>query len=149
MAGIQLSGLARGFDWQSVVDQLMQLERVPINRIRAEQQGISRQLSGFTDLTGKLGELQQALQAFEGDNVFTRKIATAGADGSGWAASASASAAAGSYDFEVLKLATVSTRHGASTVSRPLAETDDVSGLTIAIANLGTVVTVGEFTVDV
>ena len=37
MASMQLSGLASGLDWKSLVDQLMDLERAPINRIEREK----------------------------------------------------------------------------------------------------------------
>ena len=35
--GMQLSGLASEMDWQNVVEQLMELERIPIRRKEAEQ----------------------------------------------------------------------------------------------------------------
>lgn len=149
MSGIQLTGLASGFDWKSVVDQLMELQRLPINRLRAEQQANSRQLTGFSDLTSKIEDLQQTLAAFGGDNLFARKIASVGGgETNGWTALASPSAAAGSYDFEILKVATASVREGAGNVSSPLSETNDVSGLTIAMAHFGTSVTAGEITVN-
>ena len=34
---ISLSGLASGFDWQSMVDQLVEVERASQNQLRSEQ----------------------------------------------------------------------------------------------------------------
>ncbi|TVR55652.1 MAG: hypothetical protein EA425_00530 [Puniceicoccaceae bacterium] len=149
MSGIQLTGLASGFDWKSVVDQLMELQRLPINRLRVEQQANSRQLTGFSDLTAKLGDLQTSLNTFSGDNLFARKVASVGGgEANGWTAAASPAATAGSYGFDILKVATASVREGATNVSRPLSESDDVSELTIAMGNLGMAVGAGEITVN-
>lgn len=148
MSGIQLTGLASGFDWKNLVDQLMEVERIPITRIRSQQQQISRQLGGFSELTSKLGDLQQTIKTFSGDNLFARRLATVGNEQSRWTASASAGAPAGTYAIEVLKLATASSRQGAANASAPLSTDADVSGLTIAMANFGTKVTAGEITIN-
>ena len=39
---LSLSGLASGFDWKSVVDQLVEIERAPQRRARSEQYDVSR-----------------------------------------------------------------------------------------------------------
>ena len=39
---LQLTGLASGFDWAPVVDQLIELERVPQNRLIAENKEMRR-----------------------------------------------------------------------------------------------------------
>jgi flagellar hook-associated protein 2 len=35
-SNLQLSGLASGFDWKSLINQLMAVERVPVDRLTAE-----------------------------------------------------------------------------------------------------------------
>ena len=42
MEGLKLSGLASGLDTQAIIDQLIQLERVPQNRLRVDQNTISK-----------------------------------------------------------------------------------------------------------
>ncbi len=74
MAGIQLTGLASGMDWRSVVDQLMQLDRVPQDRLRTQQTSITQQSTALDRIKGKLATLQGSLAdlAFSSSSASTR-----------------------------------------------------------------------------
>lgn len=74
MAGIQLTGLASGMDWRSVVDQLMQLDRVPQDRLRTQQTSITQQSTALDRIKGKLSTLQGSLAdlAFSSSSASTR-----------------------------------------------------------------------------
>ena len=56
--GMQLSGLASGMDWQNVVDQLMELERIPIKRKEAEQLQNAEKSAEFDMLKVRLEQLE-------------------------------------------------------------------------------------------
>ena len=77
MAGLQLSGLASGFDWKSVVDQLIAVERVPQDKLRTQKTTNTNKLSAFSTLRTKLTALQDAVVALKADNLFGQRT-TAG-----------------------------------------------------------------------
>ena len=54
---LQLTGLASGFDWAPVVDQLIELERVPQNRLIAEKQRNEEKISDLDLLKSQLDAL--------------------------------------------------------------------------------------------
>ena len=55
---LNLSGLASGFDWKSMVDQLTDLERLPQKRLLAQQSGIFEKKSTYSSLTTELNVLK-------------------------------------------------------------------------------------------
>jgi flagellar hook-associated protein 2 len=77
MAGIQLTGLASGLDWRSVVDQLMQLDRVPQDRLRTQQTSITQQSAALDRIKGKLSTFRTSLAdlAFSSSSTSTRSTA--------------------------------------------------------------------------
>ena len=60
---LQLTGLASGFDWAPVVDQLIELERVPQNRLRAEKQRNEEKISDLDLLKSQLDALNTSSKA--------------------------------------------------------------------------------------
>lgn len=146
MAGIQLSGLASGLDWKSLVDQLMAIEHAPIDRLTAEQTSNSQASAALSSLGTRLTTLQTAVDALKTDGLFSGR--TTALSGSGWTASAAAASPVGAYDITVSKLATASRRDGATDIGGSLAASGDVSGITLATMSTGTAVTGGTFTVN-
>lgn len=148
MAGLQLSGLASGFDWKTLVDNLIQLERTPITRLEAEKTLNSRKLTAFDALKTRFTELQTATNALKTQGLFSGRSASSTTTNSNWLTSAASGTAAGNYTFNILQLATTSRRTGTSDIGAGLSATDDVSGLTIASLATPTAVTAGNFTVN-
>ena len=60
MAGIQLSGLVQGLDTQSIISQLMAVERQPRTRITGEQAQATKRQSLLQDINTKLTTLKTA-----------------------------------------------------------------------------------------
>ncbi len=149
MPGIQLSGLASGFDWKSVVSQLIAAERVPQTRLRQEQ-ALGTQKSGVLDgLKTQLTDLQSAMKALAGDtDIFSDRTAKIGDSASTWAASAGSGTETGSYQVQVTQLATKAQRLGALDAGSALSATSDVSRLTLATLPIGTTIAAGDFTVN-
>ncbi len=148
MAGLQLSGLASGFDWLSVVDQLVELQRVPQNRLRTEKTSNTSKLSVFSTLRTKLTALQTATSALSSDSLFNQRTAASSNTTSGWTVSAAGGAVPGEYLVDVSRIATRSVRSGGSDVAGGLSPTNDVSGLILSEMRLATAVTDGIFTIN-
>jgi len=148
MAGLQLTGLASGFDWKSLVDNLMELERTPITRLQAEKTINDRKVTALSGLGTKLAELKTASAALKASGLFSGRSAASTTNNSNWLAIAGPGTATGNYTFNILELATSSRRAGASDVGSGIAATADVSGVTLATLPTATAVRAGTFAVN-
>ena len=150
MAGIQLSGLASGLDWRSLVDQLMTAERVPQDRLRSEKAFGAQKTSALENLSSQLTALRDSIKSLAGDsgNVFANRAAKLANATSTWSVAASPEAETGSYQVSVTQLATKAQRVGASNAGSALSATADVSGLTVGTLPIGTTIKAGDFTVN-
>lgn len=150
MAGLQLSGLASGFDWQSLVDKLMDVERIPQTRLRAERTLGTQKSTALGTLNTRLLALKDSLASLTAgsSDIFASRTAKFSGATTTWTASADTGTNAGTYAFNVTRLATASVRSGATDAGRSLSTTSDVSGLTIGTLPIGTAITAGEFTVN-
>ncbi len=70
---LQLTGLASGFDWAPVVDQLIELERIPQKRLLAEKQENEEKLSDLDLLKSQLDALNTASKALQDEDLFRKK----------------------------------------------------------------------------
>ena len=150
MPGIQLSGLASGLDWRSLVDKLIETERAPQNRLRTEKAQGAQKSSALGNLSGQLTALRDSIKALSGDagNVFSDRSAKLASGTSTWLAEASTDAETGSYQIQVTQLATKAQRVGAVDAGSGLSATADVSRLTVGTLPIGTKITAGDFTVN-
>ncbi len=148
MAGLQLAGLASGFDWKSLVDSLMSLERVPIQRLESEQVVNIRKNNALTELGTRLKALQTANDALNDTDLFNARSASSSTTGSTWNAGVIAGATTGTHTFNVTRLATSASQRGAADIAEGIATTTDVSGVTLAAMPTATAVTAGTFSVN-
>ncbi len=148
MAGLQLSGLVSGFDWKSLVDNLMELERTPITRLQAEKTINERKVTALAGLNTRLAELKTATAALQTAGLFSGRTAASTATNSNWLASAGTGTAAGNYTFNILDLASAARRVGATDIGLGISPSDDVSGVTLATLPTATAVKAGTFTVN-
>ncbi len=146
MAGLQLSGLASGFDWKTFVDSLMDLERAPAVRLQTEINTNTKKITALGGVESRITELRDASDALNDDGVFDARSATV--SGTGWSAAVTASATMGTYAFNVTQRATAAKLVGASDRGTAIASSNDVSGVTLAAMGTGTAVTAGDFTVN-
>ena len=146
MEPIQLTGLASGFDWKEVVDQLIEIERAPQNRLILEQFTIDGQLTALNDIKTTLLELQSIAADLQSSDLFFGRLANV--DSTILSAVAASKTTLGSYAFDITQLATQSERVGALDVGAPINATADVSGVTLASMNLATAITAGTFTIN-
>jgi len=143
----QLSGLASGFDWQSMVDQLTELERAPQRRMRSDQAEISQKQSTLNSLTSELNSLKTKLEALSTGDIFDQRSLT-NSDDTVATASTSASGLVGTYNLQVTQLATTSSWQGSDDAGSALHSGNDVSALTLSAAAFRTAITAGTITVN-
>ena len=142
-----ISGLASGFDWRALVDQLTQVERSPQTRLRTEQNTIDQRKIAFASIATQLSVLRNRVTALKDTSLYNARSVTV-SDSALASSTAAASTAQGSFAFAVTQLATTAARVGASDVAAPLNGSSDVSGLTLSNASFATAVTAGNFTVN-
>lgn len=142
-----ISGLASGFDWRALVDQLTQVERSPQTRLRTEQNTIDQRKLAFGSIATQLTVLRNRVTALKDTSLYSARSTTV-SDSTLAAATAAASTPQGSFVFAVTQLATTAARVGSSNVAASLNGSDDVSGLTLADASFASAVTAGSFSVN-
>lgn len=147
-SSLQLSGLASGLDWKTLVDQLMSVAHAPADRLATEKTANTQKIALLSDFGTKLSALQTSATALGAVGAFGQRLAASSTTGSTWTAAASASAANGSYQIAVSQLATAARRDGAVDIGTRLSATADVSALTLANLPLGSAITAGTFTVN-
>jgi flagellar hook-associated protein 2 len=111
--GMALSGLASGFDWKSIVDQLIEVSRAPQSRMKKEQSANSVKTSALNEIKGLLSSLKSSVSSLASTQAIQKKSATFENTSTNWTASANTNASAGTYKFEILSEATASKLDGA------------------------------------
>ncbi|MFN3295955.1 flagellar filament capping protein FliD [Caldimonas sp.] len=104
MATISSPGIGSGLDVQSIVSQLVALERRPIDLLKQQASRLSTQLSSFGLLRSYVSNLQSAATQLTRSSLWSQTAATS-SDAAAVSVAASSGAAAGSYSVEVSQLA--------------------------------------------
>jgi flagellar hook-associated protein 2 len=143
---LAVSGLASGFDWQSVVTQLANAERSAETPWQNQQTSISAQLSAYSTINDALTALQADVQALQ-DPAFFKSALAQTSDSTIASSSAASGATLGSFAFKISQLATAAQINGASNVGQILAP-NGAANTVIGTAGFGTPVTAGTFTVN-
>lgn len=131
MAGLDMSisGLASGFDWKSVVDQLTAVERTPQNAVRIEQSTLAKRRDALGQIASQLNDLQTKATALGESSLYTRRSVST-SDATVASVSAATGAVTGSYSINVATLATPASWLGASSgIISPL-HSEDVNTYT-------------------
>ncbi len=144
---LALSGLASGFDWMSMVDQLTDLERIPQQRLLLEQSDLFDKNNTYGSLQTELTVLESRVKDLsEGDLFDTRKVNIG--DETLMNAEVEPGASQGSHKITVSQLATASNLTGNSNIGSGLNTTADVSGLVLSDAPFRNDITDGTITVN-
>lgn len=101
---IQAPGVGSGLDVNSIVSQLMELERRPITKLENKQSTVNLQISAYGRLTSKISEFQRAMSKLSDPAEF-QVYSAASNDESLFTTETSSSAIAGSYSVEVTAVA--------------------------------------------
>jgi flagellar hook-associated protein 2 len=132
MATISSPGVGSGLDVNSIVTQLVAIERQPIVQLQTQVSSLQTKLSAFGKLQSNLSALRDAASALTSPSTWSQTVGTSG-DTSAVAVTTDANNLPGSYSVEVLNLA----RAQSNTSKTYAAATDLVGEGTIRI-ELGT-----------
>ncbi len=101
---ISAPGVGSGLDVNSIVTQLMTIERRPLDRLESSKQDLQVQLSAYGKLKSSLSSFQSALSSLKTLNAFEVYKADS-ADETAFTATADSTAATGFTDIQVVSLA--------------------------------------------
>lgn len=142
-----ISGLASGFDWQSLISQLAEVERAPQRTMLDEQTKIEARSQAFGAIKTNLDILKARVKALKDPALFDSRTTTS-TDSELGTATASAGATVGQYKFNITQLATASRQLGTAGAGSALGTTPDLSGVTVGKAPFANAITAGTFTVN-
>jgi len=143
---LAISGLASGFDWQSLISQLVQVQRAPETLLENQQGTMQTQNTALGNIKTALTTLQGDVTTLSDPSFFDSVTATS-SDTALATATAAEGTAPGTYSFDVTQLASAAALQS-SPEATSLNPTDDVSNLTLSSAPFATPVTAGTFTVN-
>ncbi len=144
---LAISGLASGFDWQSLVTQLIQVERAPETRMRTEQSTIQQKNNAYSSIVTELNVLSNDIDTLKDPTLFGSRT-TSVSDSTKATAQAATGTAQGSYAFQITQMATAASVQGGVDSGRQLSATDDVSGLVLSNAGFVNGIQAGTFSVN-
>ena len=144
---MSLSGLSSGFDWKSLVSQMVDIERTPQQRLLTEQNTLQQRNLAFGSIKTQMLSFGNKVDALKTPVIFSNRAASVG-DATVASAVVSDGAALGSYTFNVTRMATAARWDGAAGAGQAIAPTDDVSGVYLNQAGFSTAITAGNFSVN-
>jgi flagellar hook-associated protein 2 len=142
-----ISGLASGFDWRSLVDQLADVERVPQDRLRAEQSTLRQQSSAYTTLKSELSTLKTRVDALMELSLYGSRTVRS-SDSSRATANVTADALLGTLTLNIQQLAKAARWEGATNLGIKLSASPDVSGVLMNDARWASPISAGVFSVN-
>lgn len=99
MAGIRLSGLASGIDTETMIKQLMQVERAPVDRLAQKKQTLTWQRDAYREMNRGLLDLRTAASDMMFSKNYMSKAVTS-SDATKVSVTASSAAVAGSVTID-------------------------------------------------
>ena len=116
MPAITSLGIGSGVDINTMVDQLVALERRPLSQLQSQARELQTQVSSFGQLSSLFSGLQTAANRLTGSSLWTQSKATS-SDEATVQVVGGGNAAAGSYAVSVDALATSQTVVGSTSLS--------------------------------
>jgi len=139
---VEILGLASGIDSQSIIDQLMLIERQPLNTLAGRKSTYQKQVSAWSDIKTRLVSLNNTLADLQVTDTFNSKKAVS-ADQNVASVSCQSTAIPGKYHLNVISLATSTRVESSGRMGQGL----DPAAV-LQDAGLGTQVTKGSFSIN-
>lgn len=124
---LRISGLASGLDIDSMVQQLMQAERAPLDKLEQQKQILQWQQEDYRDINTSLVSLRNSIFTAKLQSTFLAKKATSSNESA--LTVTATSAAEGIYQVDITQLAT-----GVSVISSQQLPEETVNGTTQTLA---------------
>lgn len=131
---ISFGGLATGIDTGSIIDQLMNIERVPITRMEADKTWLNNRLTAFTDFDKRLNTFLSSIDSLGDRDGYFKKIATTNTQDYLLAKATTDAVPNTSYEVEVVNLAKVEKSYSDSGFA---SKTTQVFGTGDLVINVG------------
>jgi flagellar hook-associated protein 2 len=132
-----VSGISN-IDVNSIVSQLMTVERQPIDALDKKASALQTKVSAYGALKGALSIFQSTMTSLQTPTKFTSNTISS-TDNTVTSASASSSAAVGTYDVNVTKLATSHVMKSAGVVSDTAASSTGTIGIQVGGGSITTI----------
>jgi flagellar hook-associated protein 2 len=143
MATLTVSGISSGIDYESLIQQLLEVERIPVNRLERQKTEYEQKSAAYTDLSNKLEALESAADALRLSTSFGGKETTV-SDETIFTTNVSSSATTGNYSMTVNQLALAhKLKAGVGLASTDTAVAAGSGQFTFKVGDTGT-----EYTVD-
>ena len=145
---LRLSGLASGFDWKPVVEQLIELERIPQKKLVQEQESNNTKISELGILKSQLETLKSTSEALQNDDIYDARKVVLGEDTADYlTATAEVGTLVGEYQVSIHSLGTNTILTSASLKPNGVGDAIDPNALLNDLP-LQTAITAGTFTVE-
>ncbi|WP_078555808.1 flagellar hook-associated protein 2 [Bacillus alkalicellulosilyticus] len=113
---MRIGGLASGLDTENMIRQLMRAERQPLDRFMQRKQTIEWQRDAYREMNTKLKTLEESAFSLRLTSAFNTRQVTS-SNPSAFTVTSNSSARTGSYQFQVLEVASRTTNISEATIS--------------------------------
>jgi flagellar hook-associated protein 2 len=144
---VQLSGLASGIDWTSIINEMLTVAEAPETQMAAQKTTDNQKNSAYQTIGTDLTTLNNDITTLNNPSFFGSRTASV-SEPSVASATAAEGTPLGNFTFSVTQLASDAAQVGGQVPSKPLNSTNVVSGLVVGSAGFATPVTAGTFTVN-
>ncbi len=114
---ISSSGLISGMDWETLISQLMSIERQPETRLQAKITALETEQTALQSLRTSLTSLRDIAQDFRLTSQFEEYATTTSDEDVATAEVTGSAPATGSYSIEVIRMATASVAKSSNSIS--------------------------------
>ncbi|KHE67544.1 flagellar hook-associated protein 2 [Halobacillus sp. BBL2006] len=142
MSDMRIGGIASGMDIDSLVNDLMKAERMPLNKMEQDKEWLTWQRDAYRDVNKQLSELDTLAFDMKLERTFNSKNVTSSS--SAVSATASASAGNGDYTLSVEQVATAAYNYSEDTITKDGTTFDPDAALSTQQGNLKNGITLGE-----
>ena len=141
-SGFSVGGLVTGLDSNTIISQLIQIERQPITRFENNKKALEKQKEAIKKLRTQLTTLRNRAQDFRLNLVFGKfKAATSEEDVMG--VELSGAPVTGSYSIQAIQLASATVARSSSIMGQPVD-----SNVSLASSGITTSVNAGTFSIN-
>ncbi len=151
MAGeIRLTGLASGIDTETLIQRILDVERIPITRLKADKSKLTAKDDAVSAIKSSLTSLQNNISNLKDPAFFASNIATS-SDTTVATATATSSAAKSTYTVVISSLASAGTLKSGTSLgpaAQKISNTITAGDLLTANTSYGSSLTLGTFTVN-
>jgi flagellar hook-associated protein 2 len=145
MAGVQIAGLASGFNWQSIINAIGTANSANVNQVTSQKATIDSQATALSTLKTDMVDFSTSVLNLQDNTggVFSGVSVTSSDPASTWTGTASNGTPVGNYTVSVSQLATSSILNGGALTVANLN-----TGSALSALNTSSPITTGTFTID-